>query len=148
MYWKSTPFFAFIFKALIESFQFFHVMICNGPVKVEPPLDALRHFEKPILGSRSVCIVWNVKSWFKNFVSWSNIWDIMLNTWSRSVVLFTMYVKDVLQSNGYDLLGQNKTYRLFLTMLLHVLLIAYRRISLKSKHVEILSYLNFLCIIS
>ena len=52
---KSTPVFGFIFKALIESFQFFHVMICNGSVKVEPPLDALRHFEKPILGSGSVC---------------------------------------------------------------------------------------------
>ena len=53
---KSTPVFGFIFKALIESFQFFHVMICNGSVKVEPPLDALRHFEKPILGSGSVCL--------------------------------------------------------------------------------------------
>ena len=47
--------FGFIFKALIESFQFFQVLICNGSVKVEPPLDALRHFEKPILGSGSVC---------------------------------------------------------------------------------------------
>ena len=54
---KSKPVFGFIFKALIESFQFFHVMICNGSVKVEPPLDALRHFEKPILGSGSVCTV-------------------------------------------------------------------------------------------
>ena len=32
-------------------------------------------------------------------------------------------------------------------MLLHVLLIAYRRISLKSKHAEILSYFNLSCII-